>query len=32
MATRETVCAMKDPPDYVAENLQSAVDWILSQT
>ena len=31
MATRETVCSMKDPPDYVAENLQSAVDWILSQ-
>lgn len=31
MATRESVVEMKNPPDYVADDLKSAVDWILSQ-
>ena len=30
MAILETADAMTDPPDFVADNLESAVDWILS--
>lgn len=31
MATHETARTMDELPDYIADNLKTAVDWILSQ-